>query len=124
MSGDRALQVVVVDDSDDQRELLRTQFARAGCDVSTAVDSFEAERLVRAERFDIAVIDLLFPGVDGWAIAERIRELSPTTDIVIASVLDQSDYPKADGVLPKPFTGAEVKRLVSTLATRREGEAS
>lgn len=112
--------VLVVDDSDDQRELLRALFVKAGCDVVEATGTAEAEALVRIAAPDIAVIDLMLAGEDtGWAAAAVVRSLAPDAAIVIASVLDTADYPEADARLPKPFTRAQVKALVASLTGER-----
>jgi len=109
------LRVVIVDDVADQRELLRTHLERAGCVVRECVDAADVERALRDEQVDVAIVDLMMPGVDGWALAARIREDSPSTVVVVSSVLDQIDYPAGSLALPKPFTGRQVKQLVDEL---------
>lgn len=112
-----SVRVLVVDDSRDQRELLGALFAKAGCVVDEAASTAEADALLRANSPDIAVIDLILePGDSGVAACARVRELAPDAAIVVASVLDVADYPEADGRLPKPFTGAQVKELVARFA--------
>ncbi|MEL4317870.1 response regulator [Leifsonia sp. YIM 134122] len=107
--------MLIIDDSDDQRELLGKHFAKAGC-VSELASSGEAALAVVGDFApDIIVLDLLLPGADGWSITTRMRELAPEAAIVISSVLDAHDYPVADAVLPKPFTGAQVRAIVERL---------
>ncbi|MEJ3405843.1 response regulator [Rathayibacter sp. YIM 133350] len=113
----RAL-VLVIDDSDDQRALLRTQFERAGCEVIAAESGAAAEDALAGRSPQIIVIDLLMPPPDGWAVAERMRLRAPEAALVITSVLDTHDYPQADAVLPKPFTGEQVRRIVADLSTQ------
>lgn len=115
---DRELRVLVVEDSDDQRVLLGRQFAKAGGTVRLAATGDEALAIVDGFPPDIVVIDLIMPGTDGWQLTTRMREVAPQASIVISSVLDAHDYPAADAVLPKPFTGEQVRRLVERL---REG---
>ncbi|GGA71528.1 hypothetical protein GCM10011490_22790 [Pseudoclavibacter endophyticus] len=107
--------VLVLDDTTDQRELLRVHLERAGCRVDVAATLSEAEERVRHEAPDIAVIDLLLGDENGWDAQKRLRELSPRTAIVISSVLDAADYPCADAVLPKPFTRTQVAEIVHEL---------
>ncbi|MGO2748744.1 MAG: response regulator [Pseudoclavibacter sp.] len=117
MSGE-ALRVLIVDDNDDQRELLRTHFRKAGCSAVAVASLEDALASIRAETPQVAVIDLLLGVESGWDAREQIRALVPEVAIVISSVLDESEYPNADDVLPKPFTRAEVRELVGRLRAR------
>lgn len=116
MSGE--LLALVVDDSDDQAELLRRYLDRAGCRVQVASTAEQALLLLGDIRPDIAVIDLVLPGISGEDLAGRLRETHPECLLVITSVLDASRYPEADAVLPKPFTGAQVAQVVEQAAGR------
>ena len=112
--------VLVIDDVDDQRELLRTLFTRAGCDVRTAAGTDAAEPLLVEKAPDIAVVDLLLRGRDdGWRAMDRVRALAPGARIVICSVLDPARFPAADAHLPKPFTAAQVRRVLDQLKPSR-----
>jgi CheY-like chemotaxis protein len=106
------VQVLVVDDSDDQRMLLIRFFERAGCVVVGASDAEEAMASYRTESPDLAVVDLRLPGMSGWELSTQLRGDIPGCKIVISSVLDGADYPDSDAVLPKPFTGADVRRVL------------
>lgn len=113
------LLALVVDDSDDQAELLRRYLERAGCRVVTASTAEQALVLLADIRPDIAVIDLLLPGISGEELASRLRKTHPECLLAITSVLDTSAYPEADAVLPKPFTGAQLARIAEQAAARR-----
>ncbi|TFV95065.1 response regulator transcription factor [Leifsonia flava] len=110
--------VLIVDDSDDQRELLGKHFTKAGCVIELAESGEDGLAVVLDFAPDIIVLDLLLPGADGWMITTRMRALAPEAAIVISSVLDAHDYPVADAVLPKPFTGDQVRAIAERL--RRE----
>lgn len=117
MSG--SLSVLVVDDVEDQRELLRTHLERAGCRVSMLADTSLLHDTVAAVRPDVAIVDLLMPKADGWAVLDELRATSPSTTLVVASVLDEVDYPRCDDALPKPFSGADVRALVRRIQADR-----
>jgi len=104
--------VLVVDDSDDQRMLLTRYFERAGCHVTAAASAEESISVYRLEKPDIVVIDLRLPKMNGWQLSRRIRADCPTAKIVISSVLDGTEYPPCDAILPKPFTGAQVRKVL------------
>jgi len=104
--------VLIVDDSDDQRHLLRRYFERAGCDVRDAPSAEAAIDAYGAVTPDLAVIDLILPGMDGWALAVRLGADNPECIIAITSVLDTEDYPQGHASLPKPVTGAHVRKML------------
>jgi CheY-like chemotaxis protein len=104
--------VLVVDDSDDQRDLLSRYLERAGCDVVSVGSAEDAIIAYELSNPDLAFIDLVLPGMTGWALAERLRADMPLCAIAITSVLDAADYPAAQAILPKPFTRAEVRRVL------------
>ncbi|MES2094053.1 MAG: response regulator [Actinomycetota bacterium] len=100
--------VLVVDDSDDQRALLRRYFERAGCVVTTVQNAEDAIASYTGATPDLAVIDLVLPGMSGWELTERLRLERPGCIIAVTSVLDESTYPVTQATLPKPFTGAQI----------------
>jgi len=65
--------VLVVDDDDDFRALIRAQLANAGYEVLDARDAASAMHIARTMRPDIITVDLLMPGLDGWDFIERLR---------------------------------------------------
>lgn len=110
------VRVLVVEDSEDQAELLRRYFEKAGCDVTLVSSAEDAVDAYAVERHDLAVIDLQLPGMNGWQLTAKLQAERPACAIAITSVLDPSDFPVADAALPKPFTGAQVRQvLISTV---------
>lgn len=114
----RLSQVLVVEDSDDQAGLLRQYFERAGCTVRVVTTGEDALAASAAEQPHLAVIDLVLPGMGGWELISRFREVVPECVIVVSSVLDAADFPDADAILPKPFTGAQVRQVLADLISR------
>lgn len=105
--------VLIVDDSDDQRALLSRYFERAGCSVVAVCNAEDALLAYADATPDLAVIDLVLPGLSGWDLAARLKSERPDCTIAISSVLDTTEYPRnAEAVLPKPFTGAQVRRVL------------
>lgn len=114
-----AIRALVVDDADDQAELLRRYLERHGCEVATAASAERALELLETMQPDLAIVDLLLPGISGEELVDRLRASHPDCVVAISSVLDASRYPEADAVLPKPFTGAQVANIVEKAAERR-----
>ena len=110
--------VLVVDDSYDQRMLLLAYFERAGCDVTIAGTAEEALVACSTHTPELVVIDLVLPGMDGWQLAQRIHSALPDVPLAITSVLDEDRYPAGHAALPKPFTGAQVRRVLQDAVPR------
>jgi CheY-like chemotaxis protein len=112
------VRVLVVEDSDDQRDLLRAYFEKAGCAVVTVKNAEEAIPSYQQTEPDLAVVDLVLPGMDGWALVERLRADVPDCAIVVTSVLDARKYPVAQAILPKPFTRAQILQVLADTVPR------
>lgn len=109
--------MLVVEDSEDQAGLLRRYLERAGCAVTVVGSAEEAIVAYRMQSPHVAVIDLQLPGMDGWELTRRLKAELPGVAIVITSVLDESDFPKAHATLPKPFTGEQVRRALASVVS-------
>lgn len=112
------VKVLIVDDSEDQLHLLRRYFELAGCDVMTAASAESAIAAYAGTTPDLAVIDLILPGMDGWALTQRIQADHPDCAVAITSVLDAEDYPQSEGTLPKPVSRASVRKVLSNCVPR------
>lgn len=106
---------LVVEDTADQTALLRRYLDREGYEVFAAADAESAIAAFDDIRPDLAVIDLILPGISGQECARRVQERFPACFLVISSVLDAADYPPADAALPKPITGAAVHEIVERM---------
>ena len=108
-----AANVLVLDDSADQRHLIRRYFELAGCDAVVAVSAESAVTACDQLTPDLAVIDPILPGMDGWALTARIQADRPECAVAITSVLDTGDYPTTEAALLKPVPRASVRELPS-----------
>ena len=118
MTVDDAVRVLVVEDSEDQAGLLRRYFEKAGCLVTIVESAEDAIQAYGREHHDLAVIDLQLPGMDGWQLATKLKSERPACAIAITSVLDAADFPIHEAILPKPFTGAQVRDVLQTTVPR------
>jgi CheY-like chemotaxis protein len=106
--------ILIVEDNPDQRDLLRRNFERSGCTVVLAESAEDAIVAYRETSPDLAVIDLILPGMNGAALIAQLRDERPDCAIVVTSVLDPTAFPDSDDVLPKPFTRAHVERVLES----------
>ncbi len=82
----RRLEVLLVDDNDDGRTMLRQMLEGAGHRVTEAVDGPQALDRAIAGAFDVALIDIGLPGLDGLEVARRLRRMGPrlATTLLVA----------------------------------------
>jgi CheY-like chemotaxis protein len=99
--------VLVVDDEDDVRALVRRQLEKGGYTVETAASGQEALDAVAARRPDLVVLDLGMPDMDGWTVIERLKPAGAPPIVLLAT---QGDNPK-DG----PFRECIVAYLFKPL---------
>src|SRR5258708_32197493 len=95
--------VLVVDDDREIIKILRGYFEQAGFTVLTAYDSASALHVLRRERPDLLLLDLMLPDKDGWALTQMIRSdavLAATPIIMVTARVDDSD--KIDGLELRP----------------------
>ncbi len=91
--------VLVVDDDDDYRELMRQQLKHAGYVVLDARDAASALQIARSARPDVITVDLLMPGIDGWNFIEKLRAEDSLAAIPIIVVSGAADA-KTSGKRP------------------------
>jgi DNA-binding response OmpR family regulator len=118
MSDLNPVRVLIVDDSDDQLQLLRAYFERAGCVVSVAGTAKDAMLAWDVEEPELTVIDLVLPGMDGWELAAHLRDRHPGCAIAITSVLGEEHYPEGHVVMPKPVTSSHVRQALEATVPR------
>ena len=116
MTNPAPVHVLVVDDSEDQRLLLRRHFERAGCEVVEASTAIDALDRFNAQVPDLTIIDLVLPGMDGWALADVLS--STSSAIAISSVMDREHYPAQHTAIPKPVSGATIRATLQQLVPR------
>ena len=85
--------VLVVDDDEMNRDMLSRRLARKGFDVVVAEDGSEALALVAETDFDLILLDIMMPGIDGLQVLERLRrEHSPVElPVIMATAKDESE---------------------------------
>ncbi len=77
--------VLVVDDDDRIRDLLRRFLARAGFRVTAAADAATARRLAETLDFDLVVVDVMMPGEDGFSLTRWLRKRGPTPVLILTA---------------------------------------
>lgn len=120
------IKVLVVDDSKTIRRTAETLLRKAGCEVSTAVDGFDALARVVEYRPDVIFVDIMMPRLDGYQTCALVKNnhLFRNTPVVMLSSKDglfdraRGRMVGSDEYLTKPFTREELLGAV-----RRHAEA-
>ena len=119
---DSHLQVLVIDDEPDARDLIARFLRRGGFDVVTASSGKEGVRLARELRPRAITLDLLMPDMDGWLVLKTLKSDPETADIpvVILSVADEESKGYALGAtdyLTKPVNRGELLKVLGRYGT-------
>jgi two-component system copper resistance phosphate regulon response regulator CusR len=124
------MRVLVVDDSERVRKTLATGLHAHGMAVETAADGAEALRLLNGLSFDVAVLDLVMPRIDGMEVLRELKARSTKPRILVLSARDQVQdrvdalNMGADDYLVKPFAFQELLARILALSRRRVDDAS
>ncbi len=118
------IRVLVMDDDPHICEMIRMGLARDGMSVVSACDGGEGVELLNSERFDVVVLDIMMPQVDGWMALMDIRSNPSTSKIpvimVTAKTQDQAKIlafkQGAQQYVTKPFNIAELSARIESLA--------
>ncbi len=118
-----ARHLLVVDDDDRLRALLSEFLTRAGFRVTTARDAASATRLLGGLDFDLAVLDVMMPGEDGFSLARRIRESGSLPILMLTARGEPQDRIEglslgADDYLAKPFDPQELLLRIEAVLRR------
>ena len=117
--------VLVVDDDPASRNLLAWFLGKEGFRVEHAGDGEEALRRARSVRPDVITLDVLMPGMDGWAVLAALKadgELAPIP-VVMLSVLDERHMGFALGAADYLTKPVDREQLVAALKKHRSPEA-
>lgn len=120
--------ILVVDDDTDIRELLEFDLAQSGYDVDTAKDGGEGLQKALSNNYDIILLDVMMPKMNGFDVCKNIRIHKPNVPILLltakGTINDKTDgfNSGADDYIVKPFDIQEVLLRVRVLLRRNSKE--
>jgi len=116
--------LLIVDDDDRIRDLLKQYLVREGHSVTTAQDAAAARKLFQTFSFDLAIFDIMMPGEDGLSLLKALRDEGNDTPVLLLTARGQaSDRIEglrlgADDYLPKPFEPEELALRTAAIIRR------
>ncbi len=118
--------VLVVDDDETVREVLRRYLTRDGHEVLEAGDGVTGLNLARTANPDLVVLDLMLPGMDGLDVCRELRRSSTVPVIMLTALGEESDRVVgleygADDYVVKPFSPRELALRVGRVLERSRG---
>jgi two-component system phosphate regulon response regulator OmpR len=128
----RERHLLIVDDDDRIRELLKEYLARAGFRVTAAAGGAPARKLIESFTFDLAVLDVMMPGEDGFSLTRWLREqrgpAGRTPVLMLTARGEPGDRIEglklgADDYLPKPFEPEELVLRIEAILRRAHDRA-
>ncbi len=118
----RPRRILLVEDNDDVRETLRAALALSGHEVHVAAGGEQAFERAKSAPLDVALIDLGLPDIDGFAVAQRMRQTFPGVTLVALTGYGQphdAQRVRAAGFdlhLVKPVSGDQLNEAIAELA--------
>ena len=115
--------ILVIDDEENVCELITLYFEKAGYDVVCSGDGNQGVDLIRSQKPDLVILDLMLPGMDGLDVCKEIRKFSNVPLIMVTARVDEVDRVLgleigADDYVTKPFSPRELLARVKAVLRR------
>ena len=117
--------ILIIEDEESIAELEKDYLELSGFEVEIENDGEEGLKKALGEEFDLFILDLMLPGVDGFEICRKVREVKNTPIIMVSAKKEDIDKIRglglgADDYITKPFSPSEMVALVKAHLARYE----
>ncbi len=117
------MRILVVEDEFKTADYLRKGLSESGYLVEVALNGLDGQHLIQEGEFDLIILDVMLPGIDGWQLLQIVRRKAQTPVLFLTARDAVEDRVKglelgADDYLVKPFSYAELLARVRTLLRR------
>lgn len=119
--------ILVVEDDLDIQELLKNFLQEAGYEIILANDGVEAVSIFPAAQFDLVLLDVMLPKIDGFAVCELIRRQSQVPIIMLTALSGEEEQIRGldlqvDDYITKPFSMPILVRKIAAVLRRSGGQ--
>src|SRR5688500_12660746 len=130
--GPTSRRALIVEDESSIREIVRLHLSLAGFETEEVGDGHAAFDRLRADRFDLVVLDVMLPGVDGVTLCRALRSAGPNQRAGVLMLTARDTEPEkvlgldsgADDYMTKPFGVREFMARVTAVLRRASGGSS
>ena len=121
--------ILIVDDEEKIRRVIREYAEAYGFTVSEAKDGIEAIDIVKKQNFDIIIMDIMMPKMDGFSVCKEIREIKDIPVLMLSARGEEYDKLLGfnlgvDDYVVKPFSPKELMARVNAIIKRNNREPS
>jgi len=126
MNGDKTATILLVEDEENLHEALKLNLELEGYAITSAFDGVQAIEAIKNEYFDLVILDIMLPEMDGIAVAETIRLGNNEVPILMLSAKNTSNdkvlglKKGADDYLTKPFNLEELLLRIQKLINKNQ----
>ncbi|WP_448208627.1 response regulator transcription factor [Azospirillum sp. sgz302134] len=124
------MRILVVEDTEDLADAIIHRLRKLGYGVDWAADGEQAAELLRTETYQLLVLDIMLPGMDGQTLLRTLRRRGDRTPVVVITARSEVDTKVdlldlgADDYVVKPFDFRELEARCRALLRRPQGIAS
>ena len=117
------VKILIADDEEQIRRIVKKYGEFEGYEVAEAADGLEAVRLCREKTFDVVILDVMMPQLDGFSACREIRKMCQTPVIMLSARGEEYDRLHgfdlgADDYVVKPFSPKELMMRVAAILKR------
>jgi two-component system, OmpR family, alkaline phosphatase synthesis response regulator PhoP len=126
MATEKKISILLVEDEENLHEALKLNLELEGYEISSAFDGEQALKIIQQEYFDLIILDVMLPGIDGINITETIRVQNNDVPVLILSAKNTSAdrvlglKKGADDYLTKPFNLEELLLRIQKLIEKNK----
>jgi two-component system copper resistance phosphate regulon response regulator CusR len=124
------LKILVVDDDPKYRSYMQKGLTESGMICSLAPDGETALQMLRKDKFDLVLLDVMLPGLQGWDVLEAMRAQNLRTPVIFITARDAVDErirglrSGGDDYIVKPFAFAELVARIHVVLRRNQTQTS